>query len=233
MKSKSFLGDRELGYVENVWTFKSEEHAGKVYDVTKTDEFKISCGKIDAVIEKYSCDDAEFAFRVYATVGSINYIVDRVKAKEDVCIYSHFCIENSSKLLSVNVADKSKLVVRNGNDAFKFFRLAGELDGNDVLASGGLLLPDGVAENGVDTGMSFYTGLHNFGKDHTAIFCICTGHSDSIPGWHMKRTDDGGYLAEPKGKVGSYKLFSQDDMITVVSLDDQNEKVVIDLKKYI
>ena len=232
MYRKCFYEGKALAYVENVWDFKNEKDKEKTFDISFEKAVTLNKENIEAVVEKYSCSDTEYAFRIYVTIGNINFMVDRVKATYPICIYSNFCFENANHALSINVADKSKLVVRNGDGAFKFFRMLNVMDGNDMLPTGGLSFAESAASNGVDMKMNYYTGLHKQGLEHTAVFCICTGDSVNIPGWHMKNLEDGGLLAEPRDKVASYVLYVNNDVITVKSLAS-GEVLDIDLKQYI
>ena len=232
MYRKCLYEGKALAYVENVWDFKNEREKEKTFDISFVDSYAINKENMEAVVEKYSCADTEYAFRIYVTIGNINFMVDRIKATFPICVYSNFCFENANHALSINVADKSKLVVRNGDGAFKFFRMLNNMDGDDMLPTGGLSFAESAASNGVDMKMSYYTGLHKMGLDHTTVFCICTGDSVNIPGWHMKNLEDGGLLAEPRDKVASYVLYVNNDVITVKSLAS-GEVLDIDLKQYI
>lgn len=232
MYRKCLYEGKPLAYVENVWDFKNEREKERVFDISFENSFEIKKERMEAVVEKYSCADTKYAFRVYVTIGNINFMVDRIMATFPVCVYSNFCFEDANHVLSINVADKSKLVVRNGDGAFKFFRMLNTMDGNDMLPTGGLSFAQSAASNGVDMRMSYYTGLHKHGLDHTAVFCICTGDSANIPYWHMKPLEDGGLLAEPKDKVASYVLYVNDCIIKVKSLETE-EILEIDLNKYI
>lgn len=231
MYRKCMYNGKALAYVEDVWSFKKDKDE-KEFEIKFEKAEKINEGSIEAVVEKYSCDDTEYAFRTYVTIGSINFMVDRIKSKMPICVYSYFCFENEKRNVSINVPDKSKLVVRNGEYAFKFFRMKNNIDGNDMIPVGALTLPNGAASNGVDMKMNFYDGMHKEGFDHTKVFCICTGESETIPGWHMRNMEDGGFLAEPKDKINSYVLYIDGDVITVKGLAS-GEVLNIDLKQYI
>ncbi len=232
MYRKCLYEGKALAYIENVWDFKNEKEKEKTFEISFDKAFTLNKERMEAVVEKYNCEYTEYAFRVYVTIGNINFMVDRIKATFPICVYSNFCFENANQALSINVADKSKLVVRNGEGAFKFFRMLNVMDGNDMLPTGGLSFAQSAASNGVDMKMSYYTGLHKHGLDHTAVFCICTGDSENIKWWHMKSLEDGGLLAEPKDKVASYVLYVNGDVITVKSLES-GEVLDIDLKQYI
>ncbi|MBQ7953999.1 MAG: hypothetical protein IJ332_04600 [Clostridia bacterium] len=231
MYRKCLYDGKALAYVENVWDFKNEKENEKTFEISFENAVTLNKDKMEAVVEKYSCNDVEYAFRIYVTIGNINFMVDRVKATLPICVYSNFCFENANHTLSINVADKSKLVVRNGGGAFKFFRLLNVMDGNDMLPTGGLSFAESAASNGVDMKMSYYTGLHKVGLDHTAVFCLCTGDSVNVRGWHMRTLEDGGLLVEPRDKVASYVLYVNEDVITVKSLET-GEVLEIDLKQY-
>ncbi len=232
MYKKCLYEGKALAYVEKVWDFKNETDKERAFEISMENSYTLNKEKIEAVVEKYNCADTEYAFRIYVTIGNINFMVDRIKATYPICVYSNFCFENANRALTINVADKSKLVVRNGGGGFKFFRMLNVMDGADMLPTGGLSFAESAASNGVDMKMSYYTGLHKKGLDHTAVFCICTGDSVNIPYWHMKNLEDGGLLAEPGDKVGSYVLYVNGDVISVKSIDS-GEVLDIDLKQYI
>lgn len=231
MHRKCLFEGKALAYVENAWDFKNEKAKDKTFEISFVDSYTLSKEKMEAVVEKYACADTEYALRVYVTIGNIKFMVDRIKATFPICVYSNFCIENANRALSINIGDKSKLVVRNGDTGFKFFRMLNVMDGNDVLPTSGLYFDESSASNGVDLKMSYYTGFHNLGLDHTAVFCMCMGDNVNVRGWHMKNLEDGGLLAQPRDKVACYALYINDDVITVKSLES-GEVLEIDLKQY-
>lgn len=231
MYKKCIYNNKAIAYVEDAWTFKTDADKQKKFEINFEKAEKINEGNIEAVVEKYLCAETDYALRIYVTIGSINFMVDKIKAKQPINVYSYFCFENENRHVSINVPDKSKIVVRNDENGFKFFRMKNEIDGNDMIPFGCLMLPDGTASNGVDMKMNFYDGMHKEGLEHTKVFCLCTGDSATIPGWHMKNMEDGGFLAEPKDKVNSYILYADGDVVTVKGLAS-GEVLEIDLKKY-
>ncbi len=231
MYKKCIYNNKAVAYVENPWVFKTDADKEKIFEITFESAETYTQGSIEAVVEKYNCAETDYALKVYATIGNIKFMVDRIKAKQPINVYSYYCFENESRGVSINIPDKSKLVVRNGANGFKFFRMKNEVDGNDMLPFGCLQMPEGVASNGVDLKMNFYDGMHKEGIDHTKVFCICAGDSATVRGWHMKNTEDGGFLAEPKDKANNYVLYTEGDTVTIKGLNS-GEILAIDLKKY-
>ncbi|MEE1043623.1 MAG: hypothetical protein UH854_06620 [Clostridia bacterium] len=231
MYKKCIYNNKAVAYVEEPWVFKTDADKEKKFEITFDSAETFTEGSIEAVVEKYNCAETDYALKIYATMGNIKFMVDKIKAKQPINVYSYFCFENESRGVSINIPDKSKLVVRNGANGFKFFRMKNEVDGNDMIPFGCLQLPEGVASNGIDLKMNFYDGMHKEGLLHTKVFCICTGDSATIPGWHMRNMEDGGFLAEPRDKANNYVLYTEGDTVTIKGLAS-GEVLEIDLKKF-
>ena len=78
MYRKCLYEGKPLAYVENVWDFKNEREKEKTFDISFVDSYTFNKENMEAVVEKYSCADTEFAFRIYYGIDYIfGYIIFR------------------------------------------------------------------------------------------------------------------------------------------------------------
>ncbi len=208
--------DKKVIYAENVspWRFKTSDkkdfNANLVLTENETTEgnvdFSLCCYKNsdETVIAKRLC---------FSDNKNIAFIIDVIKSSEDICVYTDFAIENKDLSASVNVADKSKLVIRKSDCAAKHFKLHSEIDGESILEKGGLMMPAEIKKNG-DIVYSMYDGLYSFGKEHINCFGIATDTLSDIIYWHLNKTDRG-YIIEPPSKSGGIEIEILDDCVNL------------------
>lgn len=196
------------------WRFKTSDK--KDFDANLVlKENAMTEGNFNYSLCHYTNSDgtAEAKRLVFSDGKNIAFIFDAVKSLEDVCVYTDFIIENGDLSSSVNVADKSKLVIRKSDCAAKHFKLHSEIDGESILEKGGLMMPVEIKKNG-DIVYSMYDGLYNFGKKHVNCFGVAVDTLSEIIYWHLNKTERG-YLIEPPSKTGGIEIEILDDCVNL------------------
>ena len=201
---------------DNPWRFKTDDK--KDYDA-KISLVKTTESDFCKVFEYKNSENTFSGKRICISDGkNACLIIDMVKSEKDICIYSDFTISNEDLSASCNVADKSKLVIRNSDCGVKHFRLESILDGESVLDKSGLMMPVSISSNG-DISYSMYEGLYSFGKEHFLCFGFALDTLGEIIYWHLNKTENGYLINHSKTENGieivkdgeNLKLFSSGD----------------------
>jgi len=153
------------------------------------------------------------------------FILDKVSSQTPINLKTRFWVKGG-KDLRCNVAEKSKLVFRNAGSAAKFFRLQYMADGNNILETAGLMLPDSFSETG-DMGLTYYSGLHHVAKEHVVLYGICCDTEQSIAKWHF--FNEKGFIVRPPSQTGGYRVILSECGILIEQLDGTMARVEVPL----
>ncbi|MBR2885291.1 MAG: hypothetical protein IKB93_10950 [Clostridia bacterium] len=191
-------------------------------------EQSVENGSIKVVIKTFSTTNSLIKAKRYEITagGSTVFIFDKVLSQIPVNLRTKFHIR-SGKDLRCNIADKSKLVIRQGGNAVKFFRLIYQADGEEVLKTASLMLPDGFCENG-DMGLTYYSPMHNFAKEHTVLYGICSDTENRIAAWHFF-DEEGFIVARPPSQIGGYRIAVSKEKLFIENLDALNDNIKVDI----
>lgn len=216
-----------MAEAENLWRIKKEDGSWiGTQPVLKLSAVQEHMG-IRALYREYVFPDLAGSFkRLRLQAGeNVSFLLDHIVTGEKVCVYTDFSLENKKGELWCNVADKNKLVFREGETAMKHFRLGCRLDGLDVTSSAGLLMPSKIGTNR-EFFYAMYEGLHGFGQEHISCFGCCRADSERILKWHLK-ADETGYVIEPSDHREGWKFCVNLPAVTVESLRSPEQKMTV------
>lgn len=151
-----------------------------------------------------------------AALPHVVFIVDRIEATEPVTVRSHFVFNNRDNGLSVNTATPTRLVVRRGGAAAKFFQLASIGDGEDTPGqlerSWGFIhdmyhpqpnQPGQGREGSAD--IRTFASVH--ARQYLAIYSIVVDAETAIRGWHVEPVEPRTFrVSPPQGAVLTLSL---------------------------
>lgn len=211
-----------------IWNCEAEDRKNEVLgSLMQVSEHCEANGSIKVTVKQFA-DKASYvtAKRFEIAVGDdAIFILDKLSSQIPVMVKTRFWIKGGLDL-RCNIAEKNKLVLRNGGDAAKFFRLLYQADGNDWLNTAGLMLPNRFSESG-DMGISFYSGLHHVAKEHTVLYGICSDTEQNIARWHF--LNENGFIVRPSSQVGGYRIVLSERMLLVENLEKQCDHVKMEL----
>lgn len=150
--------------------------------------------------------------RKILTDDRVLFIEDEFFFKSPKSVYMPF-VFNKDEDFWCNVADKTRLVIRNKNEGIKFFRTLSMTDGEDTLAKCGLLLPDKCNESGKIC-ITPYSGLYSFGKIQKTHYILIFAPSEDIGMWHIVKEDNSYKITNPKGEC-KYRINYNEDNVEV------------------
>ena len=168
------------------------------------------------VFQYKTCDEQIRGTRIYIEAGDHTcFIADRLITEEAFCVYTDFCLDNTSGNSWCNIPDKHRLVARTSDKAMKHFYLLAETDAQNHFSDTGLLMPYKIDEN-KHIHYSMYEGLHTFGHSHLNLFGICHTDDANIKRWHFT-SESGVHCVKPKDQPESWCLELQDNTVKVYS----------------
>ena len=166
--------------------------------------------------------------RIHIEAGeNVGFVLDKIIAKEDVCVYTDFWLENKDAKVWCNVADKHRLVIRNGVKAMKYFRLCSVMDDKDVMDTAGLLMPYAIGSD-LGIGYSMYEGLYDFGKEHFACFGYCISELNDMT-WHFYSGKDTFWIY-PNNKSEDWQLELQLPIIKIIDRTNSFNSMTINME---
>lgn len=215
---------------ETPWRFKKEDDTWTEASLKLLDSAGYTEGGLKMTTYKYkSADESIIATRLHIEAGNhAGYILDKLHTCDPLCTYTDFFLNNSSRKVWCNIADKSKLVIRDDAIAMKHFRLLSLIDDKDILSSAGLLMPSKIESNS-DIGYSMYEGLYGFGREHFACYGYCSGSLDRIIRWHLRLKDDAVTIEPSDGSEG-WCLELQLPVIKIFSKTEPFENMTFDME---
>ena len=211
------------------WSFTPEAEGEIATEVLEklSEQSKENCS-IKVNIKTFSTSNSLIQAKRFEITAGDNtvFLFDKILSQIPVNIKTKFQIK-CAKDLKCNVADKNKLVIRQGVNGEKFFRLLYQADGNDISKTAGLMFPDEFCENS-GMGLTYYSGLYTFAKEHNVLYGICYDTPKEVGRWHFFAENDF-IIASPPSKVGGYRIAVSPESLFVENLDDICESIKIDI----
>lgn len=140
------------------------------------------------------------------------FVVDRIKADVPVKARVHFNVNNRDNKLLTNLYSDTKIVLRRGEAAVKFFLMDSFSDGAEASCkrhmSWGHMhqyyhpLPNQDGQGKEGSAVRFTYENQNFAKEQVMVYAFAMDGLDAIRGWHMYKNEAGHYYAEPPGHEG-------------------------------
>ncbi len=223
MKDKDFLYSKDVPFE---FLDDGKQHIDDKVGIKKVSSEYFETGDIKVIKTVFSADNivkSAVRYEFYCRENTL-FIADRVLSDGlNIGVRTRFFVAHND-IFNCNVAAKSKLVLRKDGIGKKFFRLACTLDGESIIEKAGLLLPDGTSA--ASLGLTFYSGLYRFGREHTSIYGICTDADSNMGKWHF--LEDNGFLAQPPTHEGGYKISQNENSVTVENTANPSETVTFD-----
>lgn len=154
------------------------------------------------------------------------FIVDRIVADVPVKTRAHFMTNNRDNKLQTNLYSDTKIVLRRGGAAVKFFLMDSISDGEASACrrhmSWGHMHQyyhpqpnqDGQGKEG--SAVRFTYENQCFAKEHVMVYAFAMDGLESIRGWHMYKNEAAQYFAEPPAHEGGIAVgFEQQGQILV------------------
>ncbi|MBB3125412.1 hypothetical protein FHS19_000066 [Paenibacillus rhizosphaerae] len=148
-------------------------------------------------------------------------IIDRISTDVPVKTQTHFLLNNRGNKLLTNLYSDTKIVLRRGEAATKFF-LMDTLSGNKSSScarklSWGFMhdyyhpLPnqDGQGKEGSAVRVTYEN--NEFAKEHVMVYAFAMDDIDSIRGWHIYNPAPNVYFAESPNKDGGLSVEVEPD----------------------
>ena len=214
---------------ETPWRFKRKD--GSFVDAQLKQESVVTHEKGAFKVTAYGYktdDDSIQAKRCYVEAGEhAGFIIDKIATQEDLCVYADFSLKNEDGNSWCNIADKHKLVERNAVAGMKHFRLFSLMDGNDIMAKAGLLMP---AKIGADQSINYamYEGLYNFGQQHLIGHGYCSNEPASVAKWHFTATENV-HCVEPSNHEEGWLMELQGDILKVTDKLNPERSIAVNI----
>jgi hypothetical protein len=147
---------------------------------------------------------------------NILFIVDRIEADRSIKTRAGFMVNNRDNKLQANLYSDTRIVLRRGEAAMKFFLMDSFADGQSSTCgrhvSWGYMhqhyhpQPNrhGQGKEGSAIRYTYESGV--YAREHVMVYAFAMDGLDRIKGWHINRNDDGHYYAEPPEQTGGLAI---------------------------